>query len=382
MAGAGLNSLYHIPILSKALDILELMQSEKQALSLDHLHQATRFSKTTIYRILRMFEYRGYLSRQEDGHYRAVSRPSRLRFGFGGQSEALPFSQAVTASLKAAAAASGVDLLVLDNRYEPRTALRNAERFVEERVDLVIEFQIDQEIAPVLADKISRAGIPLIAVEIPHPYATFFGVDNYRAGFVAGEFLGNHAKKIWNSNVQWILGLDIEEAGSLVQSRITGAFEGIREVLPQLSGERFVRMDARGLGEKSYKLTADFLRRHPKDREILIAAADDTSALGALHAVKELKREKHIAIVGQDCIPDAIDAMKIPGTPFIASVSREVRTYGPRLIQLGLALVRGQHVAPYHYVNHKLVTAEELGQATTKAPRPMPVAHGRPSIHC
>jgi len=360
MAKSGLNGLYHIPILSKALDILEFMQSERQAASLDRLYQVTRFSKTSVYRILKTFEHRGYLAHQEDGLYRVVSRPSKLRFGFGGQSEALPFSQAVTASLKDAAAASGVDLLVLDNRYDARTALRNAERFVQERVDLVIEFQIEQEIAPILADKIARAGIPLIAVEIPHPYSTFFGVDNYRAGFMAGEFLGHHANKVWKGNVHRILGLDIEEAGSLVQSRITGAFEGVREVLPMLSGDRFVRMDARGLAEKSYKLSLDFLQRHPKDRGILVAAADDTSALGALRAVKQLKRDKHVAIVGQDCIPDAIDAMKIAGTPFVASVSREVHTYGPRLMQLGLALVRGQHIAPYHYVNHKLVTAEEL----------------------
>jgi len=102
------------------------------------------------------------------------------------------------------------------------------------------------------------------------------------------------------------------------------------------------------------------LQRHSKDRGIVIAAADDTSVLGALRAVKQLKREKHVAIVGQDCIPDAVDEMKVPGTPLVASVSREVHTYGPRLMQLGLALVRGQHVAPYHYVNHKLVTAKGL----------------------
>jgi ribose transport system substrate-binding protein len=123
-------------------------------------------------------------------------------------------------------------------------------------------------------------------------------------------------------------------------------------------------MDARGLSEKSHKLTADFLQRHSKDRGIVIAAADDTSALGALRAVKQLKREKHVAIVGQDCIPDAMDEMKVAGTPLVASVSREVHTYGPRLVQLGLALVRGQHVAPYHYVNHKLVTAERLSSQT------------------
>jgi ribose transport system substrate-binding protein len=82
--------------------------------------------------------------------------------------------------------------------------------------------------------------------------------------------------------------------------------------------------------------------------------------LGALRAVKQLKCEKHVAIVGQDCIPDALEELRISGTPLVASVSHEVHTYGPRLTQLGLALVRGQHIAAYHYVNHKLVTAEAL----------------------
>lgn len=365
MAKTGLSGLYHIPILSKALDVLELLQTGKQSASLDELHRQTGFSKTSVYRILRTLEHRGYLAHQEDGRYRAVSRPSKLRFGFAGQSEELPFSQAVSASLKEAAAASGVELLILDNRYEARAALDNAERFVRERVDLVIEFQIDESVAPIIADKLASAGIPLIAVEIPHPRAIFFGVDNYRVGFVAGECLGQHAKRVWKGKVEWVLGLDIQEAGFLVQSRITGAFEGVRTVLPQVPEERFVRLNARGLSERSEKLTAEFLQRHSRDRGILIAAADDTTALGALRAVKALKRTKAVAIAGQDCLAEAAAEMKISGSPLIASVSHEVQSYGPRLMQLGLALVRGQQVAPYHYVSHKLVTSEILSSVAS-----------------
>jgi ribose transport system substrate-binding protein len=363
----GLSRLYHIPVLSRALDVLEYLQTQKASASLEELYRETRFSKTTIYRILRTLEHRGYLAHQDDGRYRLVSRPSKLRFGFAGQSEKLPFSQAVSASLQEAAITAGVDLVILDNQYDADTALRNAERLIRERVDLVIEFQIDQAVAPIIGDKIAAAGIPLIAVEIPHPHAIFFGVDNYRAGFAAGEFLGQHAKKRWKGKVQWIIGLDIREAGSLVQGRITGAFEGIRGMLPDIPIDRFVRLDARGLSEKSYSLTLEFLRHHPKDRGILIAAADDTSALGALRAVKQARREAHVAIAGQDCISEALTEMQISGTPFVASVSREVHTYGPRLMQLALAMVRGQHVAPYHHVNHKVVTSENLQLITKPA---------------
>jgi len=297
------------------------------------------------------------VAQSEDGLYRLIARPKKARFGFGSQSAEMPFSQAVTDSLKSAATAAGVDLVVLDNHYDASTALKNADEFVRKRVDLVIEFQIDQRVAPVLAHKVDSAGLPLIAVDIPHPHSTFFGVDNYLVGFEAGEYLAQHAKKVWEGKLRWVLGLDIEEAGPLVQSRITGAFEGVRSVLPGLEDSNFIRMDGRGLRNQSYQLVLDFLRRNPQDRGILIAAATDTSALGAVQAVQELKMEKHVAIVGQDCISEVLEQMRIPGSPLIATVSHEAQSYGPRLVQLGLAILAGQRVSPYNYVEHTLIAA-------------------------
>jgi ribose transport system substrate-binding protein len=358
--------LYLIPVLSKALDILELLQADNQPKTLEDVHQRTNISKTTVYRILKTLLHRGYLAQLQNGTYRVVARPRKPRFGYASESGEMPFSEAVTESLKAAAASAGVDLAVLDNRYDAATALENADEFVRQRVDLVIEFQIDQHVAPVIADKISGAGIPLIAVDIPHPHAVFFGVDNYRVGFEAGECLGQHARRAWGAKVSWVLGLDIPEAGPLVQSRITGAFDGVRSKLPRLRKEGLVLLDAQGLRDKSRELVAEFLRRHPRDRGILIAAATDTSGLGALEAVRALKREKHAAIVGQDCIQEALDEMRIPGSPYIGSVSHEAASYGPRLIHLGLALLNGQTVAPYNYVEHKLVAAAPAARRTRR----------------
>lgn len=347
--------LYLIPVLSKALDVLEMVQREKKSTSLESVYQRTRISKTTVYRILKTLVHRGYLAQSQDGLYRAISSPRKMVFGFGGQSEEMPFSEAVTTSLKDAAAASGVDLLVLDNHYDPAIAVSNAEKFVKSRVDLVIEFQVEQQVAAIIGDKIAGAGIPLIAVDIPHPHAIYFGVDNYRVGLEAGALLARHAQKFWTGKASWVLGLDLEEAGPLVQSRITGACEGVRSILQEIPVESFVRMDARGMRDKSYRLTLDFLRRHPKDRHILIAAATDTSALGAVQAVRELKRENSIAVVGQDCIEEAMEEMATPDSPLIGSVSHEAHTYGQRLIHLGISILGGQNVAPYNYVEHRVV---------------------------
>ena len=101
-------------------------------------------SKTSVYRILKTLVHRGYLAQTPNGQYRLVSRPRRLRFGFAVQSAEMPYSEAVAQSVSAAAAASGVELLMLDNRYDPAVAVSNAEEFVAKRVDLVLEFQVEE----------------------------------------------------------------------------------------------------------------------------------------------------------------------------------------------------------------------------------------------
>ncbi len=361
--------LYLIPVLTKALDILELLQTENQPMVLETIHKRTKISKTTVYRILKTLVHRGYVGQGADRQYRHIARPRKLRFGFGGQSAEMPFSEAMTASLRQAAAIVGVDLVVLDNQYDAQVAIENAETFIRERVDVVIEFQVDEHVAPIIADKIAEAGIPLIAVDIPHPRATFIGVDNYRAGLEAGGLLADHALSDWDGKMDWMIGLDIEEAGQLVQSRITGAFQCVKTRLPNMPVESFVRIDGRGLREKSYKVMLDFLNRHPKDKHILVAAANDTSAMGAIAAVRELGREKHVVVVGQDCVEEMLQEMQRPNSPAIGSISHEVQVYGAKLIDLGLALLRGETVPPYNYVEHRVVTPDLAGRLLEGSPQ-------------
>ena len=357
--------LYLIPVLSKALDVLELLQSQGEAMTLEAIHKATGTSKTTVYRVLKTFVHRGYLSQGQDGTYRHVMRPKKLRFGFGAQSVEMPFSNDVGRSLREAASSVSVDLLVLDNHYDASTAVTNVEAFIEERVDLIIEFNVEQEVAAVIGDKVAAAKIPLIAIDIPHPNATYFGVDNYRVGVEAGQVLAEHAVEQWAGKVNWVIGLDLPEAGPLVQGRVSGAFEAIRSALPLLPVEVYVRMNGRGMRDRSYKLMADFLDRHPEARRILVAAATDSSALGAVDAARDRKRQKHIAVVGQDCISEAVEEMRKAGSPLIATVSHETSSYGPSIMHLGLALLRGQTVPPYNYVVHRLVTPKNLPSVRT-----------------
>lgn len=355
--------LYLIPILSKALDVLELLDRTNGPIALEEAYQQTHISKTSVYRILKTLVHRGYVAQSQSGEYRLVSRPRRLRFGFAAQSGEMPFSVAVGASIAAAAVAAGVELLQLDNRFDPDIALKNAEEFVRQRVDLVLEFQVEEHVAPHVAHIFKRAQIPLVAIDVPHPNATYFGVDNFEVGYEAGILLAQHARTRWKGRADWVVGVGFSEAGSFVQSRITGAFEGIRERLENIQPDHFVRLDGRGMRQASYVAISEFLRGQRKGQKILVATSTDSSALGVLDAVRHAGREAEFAIVGQDCIPEVLDEMRTGKSAIIGSVSHGSETYGPRLIQLGIALLRGHTVPPYNYARHHLVTPESLVEA-------------------
>ncbi len=367
MPKAKIKRLYLIPILSKALDVIELFERDHAPLTLEDVYQQTNISKTSVYRILKTLVHRGYLAQAQNGQYRLVSRPRRLHFGFAVQSADLPFSVALTHSVNAAAAAAGVELLILDNRFDPDVAVHNAEEFVVKRVDLVLEFQVEEAVAPRVAYILKKADIPLVAIDVPHPNATYFGVDNFEVGYEAGAMLAQHVVRYWKGKADRVLGVGFSEAGSFVQSRIAGAFDSIRERLPGLAAAQFVQIDGRGMREASRLAMLKFLRSSASGERTLVATATDSSALGVLDAIRETGNEDNFAIVGQDCIPEVLEELRKGASAIIGSISHEAESYGPRLIQLGIAILRGYTVPPYNYVHHRAVTAESLNPAPDAA---------------
>ena len=362
MAKTKIKRLYLIPILSKALDVIELLEQDHTTLTLEDIYQRTNISKTSVYRILKTLVHRGYLAQTPSGRYRLVSRPRRLRFGFAVQSAEMPFSNAVARSVTAAAAASGVELIVLDNRYDPDVAVRNAEEFVAKRVDLVLEFQVEEAAAPRVAHIFKKAEIPMVAIDVPHPNATYFGVDNFEVGYEAAAILAQYAQRQWKGKVDRVVGVGFREAGSFVQHRITGAFDGIRERFKELTPDRFVQIEGRGMREASHRAMSLYLSEQKGGELTLVAASNDSSALGVLDAVREAGQEANFAIVGQDCIPEVLDEMRKRSSAIVGSISHEAESYGPRLIQLGISILRGYTVPPYNYMHHRAVTLDTLGE--------------------
>ena len=133
------------------------------------------------------------------------------------------------------AARANIDLVVLDNQYDPDVALANAEMLLAQKIDLMMEFQTHAQVASLISAKASKHNVPIIAIEIPHPDATYFGVDNCQAGLAAGRYLSRWAEQHWQGQVDEVLLVGMPQAGSLPETRrLTGTLLGIREILPNL----------------------------------------------------------------------------------------------------------------------------------------------------
>src|SRR5262245_7500354 len=185
----------------RACRLWQTFDHPEEVLTLGQFVERTALSKTTCFRLLQSLIKGGMIERVGKGAYRSRVQPlanPTFKVGFAGQTTDSEFSKDVNDSVQRVAAREHIQLIAMNNRYSAKTALHNADILIKEGVNLVLEFQTYEQVAPIISSKFLEANIPVVAIEIPHPGAVFFGADNYRAGMIGGRALGRWAKENWN----------------------------------------------------------------------------------------------------------------------------------------------------------------------------------------
>lgn len=353
---------YLVKSVVHSAQVLSAFRSSGEALPLREVSSRCGLPKSMAFRLLYTLERCGMVEKVGENLYRSQLRPFKhkpYRLGYAAQGTDYQFSKEVSTGLQRAATAEGIELICVDNRYNPKIAQRNADVLVREKVDLVIEFQTDEQVAPIVAAKYREANIPLIAIEIPHPGATYYGANNYEAGLIGGRHLGRWAKQNWHGEADEIVLIALERAGSLPKMRLTGMLVGMRDTCPGLEHSRVIYLDGDGkLGE-----SFEAMRRHlrgTRAKRIVVGAINDPSALGALRAFQEAGRADSAAIMGQNASPEGRAEMREPGTRLIGSVAYFPEHYGADLIAVALDILHRRPVPPAVFVKHQLVTPENV----------------------
>jgi ribose transport system substrate-binding protein len=354
-------SRYLVGAFVQACDLMAAFRRPGELLRLRDFVTRTGLSKGTVFRLLYTLRHTGFIEKASHNEYRlrfALPKRSRWRLGYDASGKDA-FGQLVTAGLMEAALASDLELLVLDNRNEKTTALRNADILVREHVDLAIEFQAEQSISEVLRAKFEDAGIPLIAIDVPLPGAVYFGANNYHAGTIAGREMGRWARLNWPHEAVDVVLIGQTRAGALLHSRLKGMLAGFKETRGLVVDDRVFQLDSVGDYLSGQEAVSAHLER-VAPRKMLVGAVCDQAALGALHLLDQRGLTDLIAVIGQNAEPEARAELRRPNSRMIGSVAHFPEKYGRGIVALVRKILTGAVASSVVFMKHTLITRENV----------------------
>jgi ABC-type sugar transport system substrate-binding protein len=143
--------------------------------------------------------------------------------------------------------------VVLSNQHSPSTSLSNAEIFVLDKCNAVIEGPSPESTDPVIAAKLAAAKIPVITFDIAQKGWYFVGINNSLAGIQGGEALGAIIKSKWDCNLDEVIASGLPVVGVIDTERTGGMIKGIQKVCPNIPNSKTTEFD--GDGEVRYRWT-------------------------------------------------------------------------------------------------------------------------------
>lgn len=287
---------------------------------------------------------------------------TRYRIGFANLSEEMPFGRDVRRGLELAARRhQELELIVADNQLSSELALMLADNFIAQHVDLMIEYQIDETVGSQLNYKFSQSNIPLIAIDIPIVGATFFGVDNYKTGFLAGIELGKAVQQEWSGPIDALVIMEHPRAGALTATRIQGQRDGLESVIGPVAPDKVITLDCGNTSEVSEHQMARTLDTIARGSRIAVICFNDDAAIGTLEAASKTFRLSDVLIVGQGADRRLRDELRRGGSSrIIGSTAFHPERYGERLIEIALAILHGEPVPPAVYIDHTFISARNV----------------------
>jgi ABC-type sugar transport system substrate-binding protein len=201
---------------------------------------------------------------------------------------------------RALAEKMGWDYVELSNNNDPATALKNAQIFVQEGVDAVIQFNGQPSSNPAIAAVLKAANIPVVTYDIADPGMYFVGIDNLAAGIAGGEELGKIMKAKWDCNPDLVISSEGAGAGIVNEWRTGGMRTGVKNICPDIAPEKYVSFEGSGDAAVALAPARDLLAANPNAVKMAVVGINDGGVLGLINAAEQLGRADQVIGWGQD----------------------------------------------------------------------------------
>lgn len=257
----------------------------------------------------------------------------------------------------------GMKVIRVNNDLDGAKAVKNVDDLLTMGIDALIEFNVDQSVAPAIMEKCDEADVPVFAIDIEHPGATFFGADNHRAGELAGEYLAQMALEKWDGEVDGLLLIDQMVSGELPRKRILDSVDPIMEAIPGFTEEDVYIVEGGSDAATAQQVVSDFLSAHPDWDHILAVPLVNEHVVGTRAALETAGREEHMMLVtqGEQVFFEHIDGY--PEEDFVVGgVTFDLVKYGIWLAPLVRETLDSGVQPESGHVEHQIVTRANVNE--------------------
>lgn len=255
-------------------------------------------------------------------------------------------------AVRAEAQKLDVNLIEADGQGKAENQISQTEDFITRNVDAIILNPYDKEGSAHAVDLAVQAHKPIVVVNAIvsnlQKANAYVGSEDAEAGRIAAQRIMDvlHGK----GDIAVIHGPNGHSAE--VQRS-----DGIRQVLAKYPDAKIVlEQTANWDRAQALNLMENWLASGRKIDAVI--AQNDEMALGALKAIEAAGKQKDIAVIGIDAIPDALKAVadgKLVGTVF-----QDAKGQGTLAVDLAVQLVQGKPVQHDNYIPFQLVTTNNV----------------------
>jgi ribose transport system substrate-binding protein len=247
---------------------------------------------------------------------------SDLTVTYASASDAIGIFKVVGDNLIEDAKMLGIEASRFDNNLDPATALRNADLMIQQKPDVIIDWNAIVSAAPAIGKKIERAGIPCLAVNQQIPGCHWFNLSNKQMGTDAADVILPVAKERgWNASNTTVFmviaaanGTEVNDGPRHFYIRASEELEGFKKVKPEditpqttvIGDFNGIQIDGKSSIEDAYAAAKNVIQTIPKGNNILLYGSDSDLSLGAFRALKEAGRDKQTLTCGLGATPEGL----------------------------------------------------------------------------
>ena len=335
-----------------------------------------------LFFVLAFIAVAGFLFAQADPYkvfnqYRAMAKAGKAYtgaplkgkvIGFANIFGTLPFCISVENNIKAQLKLAGLDLtkgwISMDNQYDSVIGLKNADIMLSKHPNFFIEFQADAKVNNIVAGKFGAAKIPLLAIDVPIPGSPFMGVDNWKVALIGGHEMAKQIKAKfggWDGVDLVALG-QMPAGGDVVMLRSEGFAQALSEDFGiEVKDPKIVRFDG-GMGQSEQAKAAmdDVLAAHPDAVKIAVTSINEQTMAGIIASLQGAGRWDPNNVVVITLGMDELGQSQIRDGLSNGGVAFFPEHYGEYVVPAVCAMLQGQPVPPYIFVENVIVNSSNI----------------------